>query len=175
MSWHFLLPEAHWPELILRGVAVYGFLLVALRLFGRRELGQLTSFDLVLLLILSNALQNSLNAGDNSLGGGVVSAMTLLLLNHLVGYLTYRFRFIERLVQGPPVVLVENGKVKGRPLRREQITLEELRSALRKQGIQRIVDCKQVVLESDGTFSAVAKGVEITPPETLFENLSIDK
>ena len=160
MDLKFLFPQTHVLELVVRGVAVYAFLLVALRLGGRREMGQLTSFDLVLLLILSNALQNALNAGDNSLGGGVVSAVTLLSLNQLVGWATYRFPQLEKLVQGPPIRIVTDGRVHQRALAKELITLEELRSALRKQGIQRISDAKRVVLESDGTFTAIRNDVE---------------
>ena len=147
--------------LVLRAVVVYVFLLGALRLAGRRELAQLTSFDLVLLLILSNAVQNSINAGDNSLAGGLASAVTLLALNWIVGYATWRWRRVEQLVQGKPVRIVTDGKVHLGALRRELLTGEELRSALRKQGIMRISDCKQVVLEPDGTLSAVR--VDVTP------------
>ena len=141
--------------LVLRAVVVYVFLLGALRLAGRRELAQMTSFDLVLLLILSNAVQNSINAGDNSLVGGLASALTLLALNWIMGYATWRWRRVEQLVQGKPVRIVTDGKVHLGALRRELLTGEELRSALRKQGIMRISDCKQVVLEPDGTLSAV--------------------
>ena len=152
-------PETPWPLLIVRAIVVYVFLMVALRLAGRREMGQMTSFDLILLLILSNAVQNSINAGDNSLGGGLVSAGTLLVLNRIIGWLAYRYRAFERLVEGQPVVLVTDGKVHVRALKREQITLEQLRSALRKQGIDGVSFCKRVVLEADGTLTAVRKGL----------------
>src|SRR5438270_5564574 len=138
VSWHFLRPDAHLAELVARAVAVYGFLVVTLRLFGRRELGQLTAFDLILLLILSNAVQNSINAGDNSLTGGLVSAVTLLVINWVVGWAAYRWRRFERLVSGPPLRIVTDGKVHVPALAKERITLEELRSALRKQGIMTI-------------------------------------
>ncbi|HJZ86825.1 MAG TPA: YetF domain-containing protein [Polyangia bacterium] len=161
MSWHFLLPEAAVGQLIVRSIVVYVFLLAALRLAGRREAGQLTSFDLILLLILSNAVQNSINAGDNSLGGGLVSAMTLMVLNWGVGLAAYKWRWFERLVQGRPLRIVTGGKVHTRALRREQITLAELRSALRKQGIMTVSECEQVVLEPNGTLSAQRKGVEV--------------
>jgi uncharacterized membrane protein YcaP (DUF421 family) len=160
VSWAFLRPTSPIPELIARAVVVYVFLLVALRIAGRRELGQLTSFDLILLLILSNAVQNSINAGDNSLGGGIVSAVTLLALNWAVGFAAYRWAPFERLVQGRPVRIVTDGKVHRGALRRERITLEELRSALRKQGIARVSDCRRVVLEADGTLTAQRKDVE---------------
>jgi len=162
-----LLPEANVGALVLRAVVVYFFLLVALRLAGRRELAQLTSFDLVLLLIISNAVQNAINAGDNSLGGGLVSAVALLLLNWGVGFASYRWRRVERLLQGRPARIVTDGKIHFGELRRELITLAELRSALRKQGVMRIADCDQVVLEPDGTLSVIRRGVTPRSPEEL--------
>src|SRR5262245_41294277 len=161
MSWTFLEPEKAVPELILRAVAVYVFLVVSLRLAGRRELAQLTTFDLILLLILSNAVQNSINAGDNSLGGGLVSAVALLAINWIVGWASYRWPRFERLVEGRPMRIVTDGKVHVQALKRERITLEQLRSALRKQGIEGVSQCKRAVLESDGTLTAVRKGVEV--------------
>jgi uncharacterized membrane protein YcaP (DUF421 family) len=162
-----LLPETSLLLLVVRAVVVYGFLLAALRLAGRRELAQMTSFDLVLLLVLSNAVQNSLNAGDNSLVGGIVSALALLLLNWAVAYATWRWRKVERVVQGRPIRIVSDGRVHLGALRRELLTAAELRSALRKQGIMRISDCRQVVLEPDGTLSAVRVDVVQRPLEEL--------
>ena len=164
---HLFTPETPALFLVLRSVVVYGFLLLALRVAGRRELAQMTSFDLVLLLVISNAVQNSINAGDNSLGGGLISAVTLLLLNWGVGFATWRWRRVERLVQGRPIRIVTDGQVHLGALRRELLTLEELRSALRKQGILRITDCRRVVLEPDGTLSAVRMDVEQLLPGQL--------
>src|SRR3989441_8021047 len=95
-----------WWELILRGLIVYVFLIVLLRVTGKRQVGQLAPFDLVLLLVLSNAVQNSMNAGDNSLLGGLVSATALVGLNYLVGLATYRSRKLESLIEGRPQVLI---------------------------------------------------------------------
>jgi uncharacterized membrane protein YcaP (DUF421 family) len=162
-----LLPEAPLWALVVRGVVVYLFLVAALRLSGRRELAQMTSFDLVLLLLVSNAVQNSLNAGDNSLVGGLVSAATLFLLNRTVGYAVWRWRWLDRLVQGRPLRLVTDGRVHTGALRKEQLTLAELRSALRKQGISRIGDCQRVVLEPDGTLTAVRTGLVVRPVTEL--------
>jgi len=164
---HFLAPTTSLLELVLRSVSVYVFLLIALRLAGRRELGQMTSFDLILLLILSNAVQNSINAGDNTLGGGLLSAVTLLGVNFIVGFAAYRFRWFERLVQGRAIRIVSDGRVHARALRSERITLEELRSALRKQGIMRISDCKLVVLEPDGTLTAQRRDIQVHTLEEL--------
>ncbi len=159
----YLLPETSSLALVVRAVVVYAFLLAALRIAGRRELAQMTSFDLVLLLILSNAVQNSINAGDNSLGAGLLSATVLLGLNHAVGYATWRWRRVERVVQGQEVRIITDGKVHLGALRRELLTGAELRSALRKQGVVRIADCKQVVLEPDGTLSVVRADVPQRP------------
>jgi uncharacterized membrane protein YcaP (DUF421 family) len=161
VSWHFLPPEASIPQLLFRAAAVYLFLVVGLRLAGRRELGQLTTFDLILLLILSNAVQNSINAGDNSLGGGIVSAAALLIINWVVGWATYRWRWFERIVQGRPIRIITDGKLHVRAIRNERITLEELRSALRKQGIESVDECGRAVLEADGTLTAVKRGVKL--------------
>src|SRR5438552_7661821 len=100
-----------WWELILRGVVVYIFLICLLRLTGKRQVGQLAPFDLVLLLVLSNAVQNSMNAGDNSLVGGLVSAATLVGLNYGVGYLTFKNKRLETLVEGRPEIIIRNGRV----------------------------------------------------------------
>jgi uncharacterized membrane protein YcaP (DUF421 family) len=169
------IPETSVLLLVLRSVVVYAFLLLALRLAGRRELGQMTSFDLVLLLLISNAVQNSINAGDNSLGGGLVSAVVLVTLNWLAGWASYRWRWAERLLQGRPVRVVTDGRVHFGALKRELLTLAELRSALRKQGVDRISDCAKVVLEPDGTLSAVRIDIpqrsvaELTHPEPVHQ------
>jgi uncharacterized membrane protein YcaP (DUF421 family) len=162
-----LVPDAPLLALILRAVVVYLFLLVALRAAGRRELAQMTSFDLVLLLVISNAVQNSINAGDNSLTGGLVSALALVGLNWVVGYATWRWRRVERLVQGRPLRIVTEGKIHMGALQSERLTIAELHSALRKQGITRIADCELVTLEPDGTLSVVRQGATLTPLHEL--------
>jgi uncharacterized membrane protein YcaP (DUF421 family) len=170
MTWHFLQPDVAIPQLLFRALAVYAFLVVGLRLAGRREMGQLTTFDLILLLILSNAVQSSINAGDNSLGGGLVSALALLGINWVVGWAAYRWPAFERLVEGRPIVIITDGKLHMRAMRRERISLEELRSALRKQGVEGVTDCRRAVLESDGTLTAIKKGVEIHPLAELIHS-----
>ncbi len=164
---HLLIPEAPVGALILRSIVVYVFLLLALRLAGRRELAQMTSFDLILLLVISNAVQNSINAGDNSLTGGLVSAVTLVVLNWGVGWASYRWRRVERALQGGPVRIVTDGKIHFEEMRRELITLAELRSALRKQGIMRVADCEQVVLEPSGTLSIIRRDAPQATPREL--------
>jgi uncharacterized membrane protein YcaP (DUF421 family) len=106
--WKLSLP---WWEFIALAVVVYIFLLVILRITGKRQVGQLAPFDLVLLLVLSNALQNSMNGGDNTVTGGIISAVTLIGLNWLLGYATFRSKKIGRFVEGRPQVIVHNGHV----------------------------------------------------------------
>jgi len=161
------IPTTHLAFLVLRAVVVYLFLLLVLRLAGRRELGQMTSFDLVLLLLISNAVQNSINAGDNSLTSGLVSAVVLVVLNWLAGFAAYRWRWAERLLQGRPVRVVTDGRVHFGALRKELLTLAELRSALRKQGVARIGECAKVVLEPDGTLSVLRTDVPQRSAEEL--------
>src|SRR5450432_1393122 len=104
-------PTVHWAELIARGLMTYVLLLLLLRITGKRQVGQLAPFDLVLLLVLSNAVQNSMNAGDNSLVGGLISAATLIGLNWVVGMWTYRSKKVASLIEGRPQILVHNGKL----------------------------------------------------------------
>src|SRR5207302_4670557 len=106
--WNLAIPI--W-ELVLRSAVVYAFLIVLLRLTGKRQVGQMAPFDLVLLLVLSNAVQNSMNGGDNSLVGGLISATTLVGLNFLIGLMTYKSKKLEAIIEGRPQVLVHNGKL----------------------------------------------------------------
>jgi len=150
-------PSTQLWELVVRAVVVYGFLLVLLRLTGKRQVGQLAPFDLVLLLVLSNAVQNSMNAGDNSLTGGLVSATTLVGLNFLVGYITHRNKKLEALVEGRPEILIHNGKVFERVMKRLQLTHHELMAAIRQNGCACIDDVHLAVIENNGTISVVSR------------------
>jgi uncharacterized membrane protein YcaP (DUF421 family) len=146
-----------WFEFVVRGVIVYLFLLVLLRLTGKRQVGQLAPFDLVLLLVLSNAVQNSMNGGDNSLIGGLISATTLVLLNYGIGYLTFRDKRIEGLVEGHPLILIHNGKLYPEVLQRAQMTHHELDAALRQAGCTCVEDVHIAVLENNGTVSVTSR------------------
>src|SRR5258705_12036266 len=117
--WRIAVP---WWELVLRAGIVYAFLLVLLRITGKRQVGQLAPFDLVLLLVLSNAVQNSMNAGDNSLIGGLIAASTLVAFNMLVGAATYRSKTLEALIEGRPQVLIHNGKLYPQAMRDARLT-----------------------------------------------------
>jgi uncharacterized membrane protein YcaP (DUF421 family) len=151
------LTTVQWWEFIVRGIIVYLFLIVLLRLTGKRQVGQLAPFDLVLLLVLSNAVQNAMNGGDNSITGGLISAVTLVTMNWLVGYLTFKSKAMEALVEGRPEVLIHNGKLYKEALNREKLTHHELMTALREAGCSAIEDVHAAMLENDGTISVIPK------------------
>ena len=148
--WKLSLP---WWEFIARAVVVYIFLLVILRVTGKRQVGQLAPFDLVLLLVLSNALQNSMNGGDNTVTGGVISAVTLVFLNWLLGYATYRSKKIGRFVEGRPQVIVHNGQVYRDVMESERLTQDELDAAIRLAGCASLHDVHFAILENNGQIS----------------------
>jgi uncharacterized membrane protein YcaP (DUF421 family) len=152
--WKMAVP---WWELIARGAVVYVFLLILLRLTGKRQVGQLAPFDLVLLLVLSNAVQNSMNAGDNSLVGGLISATTLVGVNYLVGLATFRSKKLEAIVEGRPQVLIHNGKLFEDVMAKAHLTHHELHAALRQAGCASVSDVHSAVLENSGAVSVIAK------------------
>ena len=146
-----------WWEFILRGVIIYVILIVLLRLTGKRQVGQMAPFDLVLLLVLSNAVQNSMNGGDNSVIGGIISAVTLVGLNWLVGILTFRSRTAEALIEGRPELLIHNGRLFEKALERSKLTRHELMSALREAGCDSLEDVRCAMLENDGNISVIPR------------------
>ncbi|MDD5260283.1 MAG: DUF421 domain-containing protein [Methylacidiphilales bacterium] len=139
-----------WWELIVRAVIIYAFLIVLLRLSGKRQIGQLAPFDLVLLLVLSNAVQNAMNGGDNSVLGGIISAGTLIALNYGVGRMTFKNKKLEELIEGRPDVLIHNGVLFKEVLEKEQLTHHELNAALRSAGCAGIEDVHFAFLENNG-------------------------
>ena len=143
-----------WWELIVRAVIVYLALILFIRLTGKRQIGELSPFDLILLLILSESVQSSLIAGDQSLIGGLIVAASLLLLNSLIGRVTYKSRMAEDIIDGGPEILIHNGKVLQHVSKKARITEQELMSTLRKSGFFKLEDVKLAILEDDGTVSA---------------------
>ena len=131
--------------------------IVLLRITGKRQVGQLAPFDLVLLLVLSNAVQNSMNAGDNSLIGGLIAASTLVALNFLLGLATYRNKKLEALVEGRPEVLIHNGKLYAQAMTDARLTHHELAAALRRAGCAGVEEVHYAVLENNGEISVVPK------------------
>jgi uncharacterized membrane protein YcaP (DUF421 family) len=144
-------------EKILRPVFVYAFLVIGLRLSGKRELVQLNPFDLVVLLTLSNTVQNAIIGDDNSVSGGILGASSLLLVNYLVVRFLYDHRKLDQLVEGRADVLVHDGKVQTSRLKKELITMPQLEAAARKQGFGSLSDVQECILEPGGTLSFLAK------------------
>jgi uncharacterized membrane protein YcaP (DUF421 family) len=146
-----------WWEFVLRGVIVYVFLLIFLRLTGKRQTGQFAPFDLVLLLILSNAVQNSMNAGDNSLVGGLISALTLIGCHVVLAQLTFRFQRLERLIDGTPQVLVHDGQVNAALMRKELLSVDDLEAALRAGGCLDVHEVARATIETNGQITVVLR------------------
>ena len=147
-------------NIILRTVVVYVVVLAGLRLAGKREIGQMTVFDLVVLLLIANAVQNAMVGPDTSLVGGLVAAVVLLLLNAAVARLRLRWPRLRRLVEGTPTLLVLHGEVITDHLRREGVDPETLVAALREHGVAELADVEMAVLEIDGSISVVPAGAE---------------
>ena len=160
-------------EKILRPVLVYAFLVVSLRLFGKRELVQLNPFDLVVLLTLSNTVQNAIIGEDNSVLGGIVGAISLLVTNYLVVRFLYRHEKLDQLVEGKAESLIENGKVHTQHLKSEFITMPQLEAAARKQGFESLSEVNQCILEPGGTLTFAGKkpGTEDVRHKELLDRL----
>jgi uncharacterized membrane protein YcaP (DUF421 family) len=144
-------------EKILRPVFVYAFLVIGLRLSGKRELVQLNPFDLVVLLTLSNTVQNAIIGDDNSVTGGIIGATSLLVVNYLVVRFLYDHRKLDQLVEGRADVLILDGKVQMRRLKKELITASQLEAAARKQGFASLSEVQECILEPGGTLSFLEK------------------
>ncbi len=152
----FFIPEISILEKIVRPLLVFLFLLGAFRIFGKRELGSIGPFDLVIWLTISNVLQNAMIGPDNSLTGGIIGATTMFAANYSFAALSYRFPSFERLIQSSPSILVENGKVLTENLKRELLTVDDLRHALRKNQVdldEELPNLRKVLLESDGAIT----------------------
>ena len=160
-------------EKILRPILVYAFLIVGLRLAGKRELAQLNAFDLVVLLTLSNTVQNAIIGNDNSVTGGVIGATTLLMVNYAVVRFLYRHEQLDQLVEGAASALIDHGEIQRDRLEQELITTAELESAAHKQGLASLDDVDRAVLEVGGAISFTAKKptMEVTRHEAVLARL----
>ena len=144
-------------EKIVRAAIVYGFLLAVFRFAGRRQFAQWTPFDLIVLLIISNVVQNAVIGNDNSLGGGLLGATVILLLNAGIAWATFRHKRVERLVEHAPTILARNGRILWENLRRERLSLPEFRAALRRKGVVSLRGVRYVILEEDGRLSVIVR------------------
>ena len=164
---HIVLPEIAVTEKILRSAVIYVFLLLAFRLTGKRQVGQLSPFDLVVLLIISNVVQDALIGKDSSLGGGIIGAATILLLNYGVVEITYRSKRARRLLETQPALLIHNGRILQETLQRERITHEELLAALRRNGLTEPTQVRFAVLEETGGISVIPWLAGATPSHSV--------
>ena len=150
-------------EKALRTLAVYAFLVAGLRLFGKRELGQLNPLDFIVLLLLSNTVQNAIIGNDNSLVGGLVGAAVLFLVNEALVRFSYHNPRARRMIEGKPEELVRDGHILQRALKRNLISREELMAAARKQGVHRLDEVECARIEVSGALSFILR--EPTPLE----------
>jgi len=146
-----------WYEILLRTFVVYVTVLVLLRVAGKRELGQMTPFDLVVILVIANAVQNAMTGGDNSLTGGILAASTLTIVNIAVGRWGSYIPFFRRLVASEPRLLLRDGKPIPGAMSSERVDLQELQMAAREHGIDDLKDVTAAVLEEDGSISIIPK------------------
>src|SRR5580698_3222014 len=144
-------------EKILRPIVVYFFLVIGLRLAGKRELAQLNPFDLVVLLTLSNTVQNAIIGDDNSVTGGIIGAATLLIVNFLVVRILFRHEKLDQLIEGEASVLIEHGKIVERQMIKEMLSLQDLEAAAHKQGFGELREVDRATLDPSGTISFPAK------------------
>ncbi len=148
-------------ELALRSIVIYGTLLVALRLFGKREVGQFTIYDLVFVLLVANAVQPAMTGPDNSLGGGLVIIVALVLVNFGVSRLD-RFGIFHRLLEPQPTIIIRDGHYLPNRLKREGVDQEEVDSAIREHGLKDVSEVQLGVLEPDGSISIVGNDAKIS-------------
>jgi uncharacterized membrane protein YcaP (DUF421 family) len=167
-------PSAHNGVIIAAKTAViYLFLIGGLRLMGKRELGQMNLYDLVMIVVLGNAVQNAMINNDNTLGGGIVAASVLLLLNRALNELVSRSKQVERLMVGEPVLIVHDGVVLKQRLEQQGLTTDQLDAALREHGIDRWDDVHSAVLEVDGSISVIPRQATIMKTRRHYRGLRL--
>jgi uncharacterized membrane protein YcaP (DUF421 family) len=166
-------------NLIVRAVLVYAFVLLMIRISGKREIGSMGAIEFVTMLLISNAVQNSMNGGDNSVTGGLILAATLIAMSFILEALSYRYRWFRKAVEGNPILLIHKGKILKKNMKLERLHEADLRILLRKQGIHNYAEISSAILESDGTLS-VTKINDLAndsqkekPAEEIFENFEI--
>jgi uncharacterized membrane protein YcaP (DUF421 family) len=152
---------------------IYVFLIVGLRLLGKRELGQMSLYDLVMIIVLGNAVQNAMINNDNTLGGGLVAATVLLVLNRILNELTVRSKRVAQLLAGEPVLIVSDGALLLRPMKRQGITVEQVQAALREHGMQDLSQAHMCVLEVDGTISVVPRRAEVLKTKRHYRGMRL--
>lgn len=143
-------------DITIRSVAVYFFMIIALRIFGKKELSQLNTADVILILLISNSVQNAMVGTNTSLYGGIIAAFSLFLINYIFKKVMLKSEFIKELVQDKPEILIHNGKIEFKTIARLGITSEELEEAMREHGIEYYKDVKLAMFEIDGNISIIS-------------------
>ena len=145
-------------HIILSSIAVYLFIILAIRLFGKKELSQLSVYDLVFILLISNAVQNAMTGSDSTLLGGLVAAASLFVINYIIKQLQFRFPIFGKAIQGEALMLVFKGEILPAHLNKARITKDELMEAVREHGIASVSEVDLAVLEVDGNISILSTG-----------------
>ena len=153
---------APWHEFVVRGAFIYVFLLVVLRLTGKRQVGQLAPFDLILLLVLSNSVQNAMIGPDTSILGGCITAVTLIGMNYLVSWGTYKSKWFAGIVEGRPLRLIHDGCIDHQALNSCKLTVHELNAALRAEGVGSLENVHVAMLENTGRISVIQRNDTIS-------------
>jgi len=148
-------------DIILRSVAVYFFMVLALRLFGKKELSQLNTADVILILLISNSVQNAMVGSNSSLLGGLAAALTLFIISYVLKRLMYRYKNLSDFVQDKPEILIHNGKTEYKTLAKLGITSDEMEEAMREHGVEHYKDVKLAMLEVDGNISIISGDTEL--------------
>ena len=148
--------ENGYVQIVLRCLAVYFFVIIAIRIFGKKELAQLSVTDLVFILLISNAVQNAMVGSDSTLQGGLVAAISLFIFNFILKRIFYRNKRLSELIQGKSELLIYNGKLQEHNLKKSEITLEELEAAVREHGVKDIQHVDLAILEVDGNISVIS-------------------
>ena len=144
-------------QIVLSSVSVYIFIVVAIRFFGKNELAQLSVIDLVFILLISNAVQNAMVGTDASLGGGLVAATSLFVVNNLFKRIMYRFPKLNKLIQGEPLLLIYNGKINMKNVNKSKISMDEITEAIREHGVEKVEQVDLAILEVDGNISVMSQ------------------
>ncbi|QSW89688.1 DUF421 domain-containing protein [Flavobacterium endoglycinae] len=147
-------------DIILRSIAVYFFMTIALRVFGKKELSQLNTADVILILLISNAVQNAMVGPDTSLSGGLIAALVLFIVNYIIKKLTHKYKIVGNLLLDKPQILIHDGKLDFKALSKLDISDEELKEAMREHGIEFFKNVKLAMLEIDGTISIISEDQE---------------
>lgn len=143
-------------DIVIRSISVYLFMVIALRIFGKKELSQLNTADVILILLISNSVQNAMVGSNDSLWGGIVAALALFVINFVFKRIMLKSKFIKEMVQDKPEILVHNGKIEFKTLSKLGITSDELQEAMREHGVEYYKDVKLAMFEIDGNISVIS-------------------